>query len=417
MSRLYATYRVESPLPLEDAAAVLAGEQSCGTFVKVPGESDALKERFGARVEKVQEQATAASPFLSGARCPANEQNPVYHQGEVVLSWSFENTAANLPVLLSTVAGGTFDLSAFSGIKVLDLEIPDEFFQVYQGPQFGIDGTRKLTSVSDRPIIGSIIKPCIGLRPDETAERVDTLVQAGIDFIKDDELIGDHPHSPFEKRVEQVMQVINRQADKTGKKTMFAFNISGDMDDMLRRHDMVVQHGGTCVMTNILSVGLAGLAKLRRHSQLPIHGHRCGFGALNRCNYLGFEFTAYLKIWRMVGVDQVHTNGLNNKFYESNESVIRSIRTCLTPMADGRRILPVLGSGAWGGQAPLTYQNINSFDILFLCGGGILGHPGGITAGVKSVQQGWQAAIRGIDLQTFASTHHELAQALEFYES
>jgi ribulose-bisphosphate carboxylase large chain len=417
MSRFYATYRVESPLPLEDAAAILAGEQSSGTFIKVPGESDELKERFGARVEKVQEHGTAGSPFLAGARSPENKPNPVYHQGEVVLSWSFENTAANLPVLLSTVAGGTFDLNAFSGIKVLDLEIPDEFFEVYQGPQFGIDGTRQLTGVSDRPIIGSIIKPCIGLKPEETAARVDALVQAGIDFIKDDELLGDHPQSPFEKRVEKVMQVINRHADKTGKKTMFAFNISGDMDDMLRRHDIVVQHGGTCVMTNILSVGLTGLAKLRRHSQVPIHGHRCGFGALNRCSYLGFEFPAYLKIWRLIGVDQVHTNGINNKFYESNESVTQSIRTCLTPMTDGRRILPVLGAGAWAGQAPLTYEIINSFDILFLCGGGILGHPGGLTAGVKSVQQGWEAATQGIDLQTFAKTHKELEQALEFFES
>jgi len=360
MSRLYATYCIESPLPLDEAAAILAGEQSCGTFVKVPGESEELKERFGARVEKIKALATVKSPFLAGARPPENQQNPVYHRGEIVLSWDFENTAANLPVMLSTVAGGTFDLNAFSGIKVLDLNIPDEFLEVYQGPQFGIDGTRKLTGVADRPIIGSIIKPCIGLKPEETAERVDALVRAGIDFIKDDELIGDHPQSPFEKRVEKVMQVINRHADKTGKKVMFAFNISGDMDDMLRRHDIVMQYGGTCIMANILSVGLTGLAKLRRHSQVPIHGHRCGFGALNRCSYLGFEFPAYLKIWRLVGVDQVHTNGLNNKFYESNESVTRSIRACLTPMSDGRRILPVLGSGAWAGQAPLTYQTIDS---------------------------------------------------------
>ena len=77
MSRLYATNRIESPLPLEEAAAVLAGEQSCGTFVKVPGESDELKERFGARVEKVKEHRTVASPFLAGARSPKTQQNPV----------------------------------------------------------------------------------------------------------------------------------------------------------------------------------------------------------------------------------------------------------------------------------------------------------------------------------------------------
>lgn len=417
MSRLYARYRVESPLPLPEAAAILAGEQSSGTFVKVPGESDELKERFGARIEKVVVQEEMEVPFLSGARIPKDRDNPVYYRGEIVLSWSFENTAANLPILLSTVAGGTFDLNVFSGIKLLDLDIPSEFLSVYQGPQFGIKGTRKLTGVMDRPIIGSIIKPCIGLKPEEAAERVDGLIKAGIDFIKDDELLGDHPQSPFEKRVEKVMNRINHHADKTGKKVMFAFNISGDMDDMLRRHDIVVQHGGTCVMVNILSVGLTGLARLRKQSQVAIHGHRCGFGALNRCDFLGFEFSAYHKIWRLIGVDHVHTNGLNNKFYESNEAIARSVRACLTPMEDGRRVLPVLGSGAWAGIAPLTFRTIHSYDILFLCGGGILGHPGGLTAGVKSVQQGWEAAVQGIDIGTYANKHKELKQAIEFFGS
>ncbi len=417
MSRLYATYKVESPLPLEEAAAILAGEQSSGTFVKVPGETDALRERYGARVEKVILKGERSKPFLAGSRSPLNPDSPIYHHGEIVLSWNFENTAANLPILLSTVAGGTFDLNAFSGIKLIDLDIPEAYYQVYQGPQFGIDGTRELTKVYNRPIIGSIIKPCIGLTPEETAERVQALAEAGIDFIKDDELIGDHPQSPFEKRVEKIMSVLNRHADKTGKKVMYAFNISGDMDDMLRRHDTVLGHNGTCIMVNILSVGLTGLARIRKHAKLPIHGHRCGFGALNRCDFLGFEFPAYLKIWRMIGVDQVHTNGINNKFYESNQSVVNSVSTCLTPDNKGRRVLPVMGSGAWAGLAPLTYQTIRSFDLLFLCGGGILGHPGGLAAGVRSVQQAWEAAIQNIDIDNFAKTNQELKQALEYFGS
>ena len=417
MSRLKARYRIESPMPLEQAAAVLAGEQSSGTFVPVPGETDELKQRFGARVESMTPTGTSAIPMLAGARDPVQNRKKEYNRGEIVISWSFENTDANLPVLLSTVAGGTFDLNVFSGIKLLDLDIPEEFNQKYPGPQFGIEGTRKLTGVYDRPLIGSIIKPCIGLRPEETAERVQALVKAGIDFIKDDELLGDHPQSPFEKRVKNVMTIINRHADATGKKVMYAFNLSGDMDDMLRRHDMVLKHGGTCVMANILSVGLAGLAKLRSHAQLPIHGHRCGFGALNRCDYLGFEFSAYLKIWRVVGIDQVHTNGLRNKFYESDESVLRSIQACQTRMPDGRRVLPVLGSGAWAGLAPLTFKAVGNVDLLFLCGGGILGHPDGLTAGVKSVQQGWEAAMQGIDPHTYAKSRPELRKAMEAFAS
>lgn len=414
MSRIYADYLIETPQPLEKAAFTLAGEQSSGTFVKVPGESDELKERFGARVERIEPLEERDTPTLAGSMAPA-EGPIVYRRARLCLSWPFENPHANLPVLLSTVAGGTFDISAFSGIKLLDLELPEEFRRVYQGPQFGIEGTRRLTGVYDRPLIGSIIKPCIGLPPAETAQRVKELIEAGIDFVKDDELLGDHPQSPFEKRVAAVMDVINRHADQTGKKTMYAFNLSGDMDDMLRRHDLVVRHQGTCVMANILSVGLTGLAKLRRHSQLPIHGHRCGFGALNRCDVLGFEFTAYQKIWRLVGIDHLHTNGLRNKFYESDESVVRSFRACHTPMFGGWEILPVMGSGAWAGMAPITYQTLQSVDLLFLCGGGILGHPAGIRAGVASVIQGWEAAIQGVPIEKYADGHVELKQALEYF--
>jgi len=407
-----ATYYIETPLQPEAAAAILAGEQSSGTFVTVPGETDELKEQFGARVVYVKPLNTADLPFLSGARESNNKQ---YNRAIIILSWPYQNTGSNIPVLLSTIAGGTYDLDAFSGIRLVDIDIPEAFTDKYLGPQFGIEGTRKLTNVYGRPIIGSIVKPCIGLKPEQTAEQVKLLAEGGVDFIKDDELLGDHPNSPFDKRVEKVMEVINRHADKTGKKVMFAFNLSGDIDDMLHRHDVVVKHRGTAVMANLLSIGFSGLAKLRKHAQLPIHGHRCGFGALSRSEMLGMEFAAYQKLWKLVGIDQIHTNGIRNKFYESDESVIKSVKACQEPMFGKWKVLPVMGAGAWAGLAPDTYKVIGDLDLLFLCGGGILGHPGGIKAGVESVKQAWEAAVKGIDLNEFAQHHIELKQAIEFY--
>ena len=68
------------------------------------------------------------------------------------------------------------------------------------------------------------------------------------------------------------------------------------VDDMLRHHDEVLEAGGTCIMLSVNSVGLPGVAKVRRHSQLPIHGHRNGWGMLTRCPYLGIDFRAYQKL-------------------------------------------------------------------------------------------------------------------------
>ena len=46
--------------------------------------------------------------------------------------------------------------------------------------------------------------------------------------------MADPPHCPFAERVEAVMAVIRRHAERTGKKAMFAFNITGEIDEMLR---------------------------------------------------------------------------------------------------------------------------------------------------------------------------------------
>jgi ribulose-bisphosphate carboxylase large chain len=413
--RIIATYLIETAHPLEKAAAVMAGEQSAGTFVKVPGETPELLERHGARVESIRETGAADTPSLPGARLPKDTQSLRYRRAEVVLSFPFENIGTNLPVLMTTVAGNLYELGEFSGLRLLDIQIPPPFAQAYPGPQFGIEGTRRLSGVYDRPIIGTIIKPSVGLSPQQTAELVETLAEAGLDFIKDDELMANPPHSPLAARVEAVMRVINQHADKTGKKVMYAFNISDDLDTMLRHHDTVLAAGGTCIMVNLIQVGLAGVTYLRRHAQLPIHGHRNGWGALTRHPLLGMDYRAFQKFWRLAGVDHLHVNGLRNKFCESDESVIAAARECLTPMLGGYTVMPVFSSGQWAGQAPDTYRALGSADLMYLAGGGIIAHPDGPAAGVASLREGWEAAMQGIPLAEYARTHPALRQAIAMY--
>jgi ribulose-bisphosphate carboxylase large chain len=394
----------------------MAGEQSSGTFVPVPGESESLRERHGASVERVTPLESVDTPSLPGSRTPKQVAGPLrYQRAEVVLSFPIENIGPSLPNLMTMVAGNLYELGQFSGLRLLDIELPQPFAGSYPGPQFGIEGTRRLAGVLDRPVIGTIIKPSVGLSPEETATLVKTLAEAGLDFVKDDELIASPPYSTIEQRVNAVMRVINAHADRTGKKVMVAFNITGDIEEMLHHHDTVLKAGGTCVMVSLNSVGLAGVAYLRRHCQLPIHGHRNGWGALSRSPLLGLSFVAYQKFWRLAGVDHLHVNGLRNKFSEPDESVIASARACLTPLLGGYTIMPVFSSGQWAGQAPDTYQALGSVDLMYLAGGGIMAHPAGPAGGVASLRQAWEAAMAGQSLESYAQTHLELRQALERY--
>jgi ribulose-bisphosphate carboxylase large chain len=420
--RIYASYWIETAFPLQQAAEIMAGEQSTGTFVRVPGETDELRERHAARVESICERSAVDSPSLPGAGWPKGlAGRPVYRQAEVKLSWPLANMGASLPNLLATVAGNLFELKPFSGLRLLDIQLPVAFLDRYQGPQFGVAGTRKFCGVAARPLIGTIIKPSVGLSPEATAAMVDALAEAGIDFIKDDELQADGPHCPFEERLEAVMRVIDRHADASGKKVMYAVNITGEIDEMLRRHDAVVAAGGTCVMVSMNSIGLPALVALRRQCQVAIHGHRNGWGIYARSPAIGMSYVAYQKFWRLAGVDHMHVNGLGNKFCESDESVIASARECLTPMfavpGRGCEIMPVFSSGQSAKQAHGTYQAIGTTDLIFAAGGGVMAHPGGMGAGVRALRQAWEAAVAGIPAPEYAQTHPELRQALDKFDA
>lgn len=412
--RVLATYLIETPHTLEHAAAVIAGEQSSGTFVSVPGETSELKERFGAQVVRIEALETVGAPSLPGSKAPRGAGGqPEYRRGLVEISFPLHNFGPSLVSLHSTVAGNLYELQELSGIRLVDLSLPDAFAARYPGPGFGIEGTRKLANVHGRPLIGTIIKPSIGLSVEAVAALVRDLATAGLDFIKDDELQADPSHAPLSDRVTAVMAEIERVADVTGRKAMYAFNISGDVDHMLRAHDLVKQRGGTCVMVNINSVGFAALAHLRRHCELPIHGHRANFGAMSRDPLLGIGFTAYQKLCRLAGVDHLHVGGFNSKFYETNEEVARSIDDCLTPMFGDYRVMPAISSAQWAGSALPIYAATRTIDVVHLAGGGIIAHPGGTAAGVLSMQQGWEAALAGSTLDDYAATHPELKAAIE----
>ena len=411
--RIVATYFIETSLSLERAAQKIAGVQSSSTFVAVPGETEELRERVGARVERITSLGRAETPGLRGAKPP--EPGRGYERGEIDISIPFDNVGPNLPTILATIMGSLYELSELSGVRLMDIAWPAAMAERYPGPQFGVEGTREKAGVQGRPIIGSIIKPPVGLTPDETAEMVRKLAEAGVDFVKDDEIQANSPRSPLEKRVAAVMRVVNDHAERTGKKVMVAFNISDELDAMLRHHDTVLEHGGTCVLVSINSVGPVGVSALRRHCQLPIHGHRNGWGLWTRHEFLGIDFIAYQKLWRLVGVDQLHVNGLANKFWEPDESVLRSIRACLTPMLGGYTVMPVIGSGQSARQVFATYQRSQTTDVIYLAGGGIVGHPAGAAAGVASIRQAWDAAMEGVPLERYAESHPELEQALDAF--
>lgn len=395
MSEVIATYVLEGQQPLERAAEILAGEQSTGTFVRVARESDEILEQYAARLVSFKSIPPSGLTPLHGFSGDPSK----LERAEVKLSFPLDNFGPSIPNLLAAVAGNLFEIKELAGVRLVDLDLPDEFGDQYLGPGFGISGTRELMSRKSGVLIGTIIKPSIGLTIDQLTALVTELVDAGIDFIKDDELQGNGPKSPLEARIRAVMPVLDGYADRTGRKPMYAFNITDDLATMRKNHDLVLEAGGTCVMACVNLIGLAGLEELRSYSQLPIHAHRTMFGSFGRSEQIGIAFKAWQKLARLCGADHLHTNGISNKFYETDAEVLKAINDVRTPLLGLTPTVPVLSSGQWAGLAHDTYAATGTTDMLVLAGGGIHGHPLGSAAGVASMRDAWAAAERGISLK------------------
>ncbi|WP_244487669.1 MULTISPECIES: 3-oxo-isoapionate-4-phosphate decarboxylase OiaX [unclassified Aureimonas] len=412
-SEIVVTYRIETAGSVEALAEKIASDQSTGTFVALPGETPELKARVGARVLAVRDLGTTEEPGFG--REGAGDPGP-YRRGEADIAYPLEAVGTDLAALMTICIAGVYAIKGFTGIRVTGLRLPPEFAERYPGPRYGIEGSFALTGVPrDRPIIGTIVKPALGLRPEESAAMIADLAEAGVDFVKDDEKLMSPAYSSLEDRVKAVMPVILDHEQKTGKKVMMAFGITAaDPDEMMRNHDIVLAAGGNAAVVNINSIGMGAMLFLRKRSGLALHAHRNGWDILTRHPALGLDFSVYETIWRLLGVDQFQINGIAAKYWEPDASFVRSYEALQRPLGSAmERPLPVVCSGQWGGQAPETFRVTGgSTDLLYLCGGGVVSHPMGPAAGVRAVRQAWEAAKAGVPLETYAADHPELSASL-----
>jgi ribulose-bisphosphate carboxylase large chain len=387
-----ATYYLESEIEPERAAAAMAGEQSSGTFVAVPGESPELHERHGAQVVGI-EPLGGCRPSLPSRTVPEKVQAAL-----VTVDFPMENVGTDLATLQTAVAGNLFELGQLYACRLQDIRLPDEFVAAHPGPAFGIPGTRRLIGGVEGVMIGTIVKPNVGLREDEFRQVVRELALASIDLVKDDELMTDPGYLPLERRVAIATEEIRAAEQVTGHPTMYAFNITGDLAGLRRRHDLVVEAGGRCVMLNVPVMGIPALAWLRSFASVPIHGHRAGLAASMRAKALGVDYRVWQQLARLAGADHLHVSGLGSKFYETDDEVAANVRSLLEPLGATTTPVPTLSSGQNVTTPGPTYAAVASTDLLMLAGGGVAAHPDGPTAGVRSLRDAWAAAVAGVPL-------------------
>jgi len=398
-----AKYYVESPLGLKSSGIAIATEESIGTWTEITTTNEWVKSRLPARVFKTEGKGNSGIVYIAF---------PIE---------LFDVETSGVANILSMVAGNLFGLSAIKNVRLLDLEFPRTVVEQYPGPRFGIEGVRKLvgTDKHPRPHLGTIVKPKVGLNPAQTAKVVYEAALGGVDFIKDDETLVNQIFCPLEERVSKVMSALDRIKSETGRTVLFAVNITGAPDKMVKLAETAMENGANALMLDILILGLPTVEWfLKEHDfKVPIHMHRAMHAAFTRNPRHGISFLPIAKIARMLGGDQLHTGSGAGKMGSKEEHihVLGQILSFLRGDWFGKKkTFPVASGGIHPGLVPANFKAMG-VDCIINAGGGIHGHPLGTRAGATAMMQAIEACVEGIKLDEYAKTHKELDLALKHW--
>ena len=336
-----------------------------------------------------------------------------------------ENSVANI---LSSIAGNVFGMKCVKGLRLEDIKFPQKLLKSFPGPRYGIDGYRKILRVKKRPLVGTIVKPKLGLKTKDHAKVAYDAWVGGCDLVKDDENLANQKFNPFDKRTAKTLEMCDKAAEETGESKGYLVNVTSEAMTMLRRADLTKELGGKFVMHDIITAGFASLQTLRENCKLGIHAHRAMHGAFTENPNHGLSMMCVADFARMAGVDSLHIGtgigkmkGGVREVSEINEEIeMRRVKKTKHRLAQDwgglKSVFSVCSGGIYPGHVPYLIRNFDE-DIIIQAGGGIHGHPAGTKVGATAMRQAVDAVMEGESLSEYSEKHLELKDALEHWGS
>jgi len=414
-SDVIAVYRV-TPAPgfsIEEAASGIGAESSTGTWTTLYPWYDVDRvKKLSAKVYEILDLGDGS--YVVRVAYPVD----LFEEG-------------NLPGFLASIAGNVFGMKRVSGLRLEDVYLPKRFMEYFKGPNKGVDGVREVFRVYDRPIIGTVPKPKEGYTPEELEKLAYELLVGGLDYVKDDENLASPSFCRFEARARVLMRVIDRVEKETGERKVWFANITADVREMAKRLKLVADYGNPYVMVDVVVSGWSALTYIRDLAEeygLAIHAHRAMHAAFTRNKYHGISMYVLAKLYRLIGVDQLHVGTAGVGKLEGEKTDVVTCANMLRkshfkpepgdvlhleqPMYHLKPAMPVSSGGLHPGILPLVVEALGK-DLVIQVGGGVIGHPDGPRAGAVAVRQALEAIAKGMNLEEFAKTRIELRKALE----
>ncbi|MCD4811521.1 ribulose-bisphosphate carboxylase large subunit [bacterium] len=390
----------------ETAVAACAAESSTGTWTKVYDGKDSGV--------KMAEKMRAVAFDLD----PQTKTFKIAYKKEL-----FET--GNLSGLLAGVVGNIDGMKMLKAFRCLDVRFPREWVESMPGPAFGIDDMRDLLGIPTGPILCTVPKPKVGRTAKEQANLAKILFTAAdgeYQGIKDDENLTSLHFSKFEDRVEEIHKVRKDIEGKTGKKKFYLCNVThSNIDVMLERAEMIKSAGGRWMMMDVVVTGFSAVHTMRlKNPGLAIHAHRAmhslfdresGPGVYDMGEIKDFSMSMIViaKLMRLLGVDALHGGAPKTKMENYGEpklikDALQADNTPSSSMTLGQNwfgmkpVWHVASGGLHPGSLEEVIKQLGE-DIMIQCGGGVLGHPWGIEAGVEAVVQARDLSMSRVDMK------------------
>ncbi len=450
-----------------DLANPKNGEYMLGVYHLKPGKNLNILQ---AACEVAAESSTGTNFLVQTETAFSREMNALVYKVDeekelvwIAFPWRLFDRGGNVQNIMTYIAGNIFGMKEVSALKLLDVWFPAAMLEQYDGPSYTLEDMRNYLDVHGRPILGTIIKPKMGLTSAEYAEVCYDFWVGWGDFVKNDEPQANQDFCPYDKMVKHVKEAMDKAVKETGHKKVHSFNVSAaDYDTMIERCEMIrnagFEPGSYAFLIDGTTAGWMAVQTLRRkYPDVFIHFHRAGHGAYTRPeNPIGYSVLVLSKFARLAGASGIHTGtagvgkmagdkaeditaaeGIRymkkqGHFFEQSWGTIPETDKDFVDLVQRDDDLEeVLRDDSWRGLkmcCPIISGGLNpvllkpfidlmgTTDFITTMGAGCHAHPKGTQAGAKAIVQACEAYQKGIDIHEYAKNKKELAEAIEFFE-
>ncbi len=410
------SYYVESNIDFRKTCEQIAAESSIGTWTKILTMNKRTAEKLRPHIFSIKKVGEK--------------------KGNIKIAYPYELfEPGSIPQLLSSIAGNIFGMKIVKNLRLEDIEFPKKYVKSFKGPKYGLKGVRKKFGIKKRPLVGTIVKPKVGLSPKQHAKVAYESWIGGCDVVKDDENLTSMMFNKFEDRLKEVMKMKEKAEKETGEKKGYMVNITADCSTMLKRMKMSKDIGNDYAMVDIITAGFSALQTVREYNEkynLILHAHRAMHAAITKNKKHGISMIAIAKIARLIGVDQLHIGtgvgkmeGSKLEVREIEDDIEKSFflgrkeNKIFTPLNQEwyniKPVFAVTSGGLYPQLVPKLIRNMGT-DIIIQAGGGIHGHPSGTISGARAMRQAVDAVLEGVSLKEYAKNHKELREALSYWK-